>query len=352
MPWVPGESLLIKMWETLAERGIGRLLSPWQMKREGAAQLEIRQREIVGLAAAERMASEIQSGRVSAEEINRRFALLPAPGDVREIEHSAESPPAALMATVTQTVVADTIRREVNVAKAVAQAEAEIRDDPAQAPTENVNEDWLYKWRDYASEVSSEELQSLWGKVLAGELKTPGSFSLRTLEFIRNLSKADAELISKVAPYVVENLILKVPKFLEPRGIVFNMFLVLQEMGILAGVEGHLQTKWDSTQADRFCCVLRANGKGVLIEADDPRKVASLPAYKLTTPGEQIFRLVNCAADLGYLREAGRQLMKHGFRVKLVDYWLVPQGISWATETQEEITLLPTDGAPVPPAVP
>ena len=39
MTW-PGEGLLIKLWETLAEKGIGGLLKPWQMKREAFAQIK------------------------------------------------------------------------------------------------------------------------------------------------------------------------------------------------------------------------------------------------------------------------------------------------------------------------
>ena len=36
--------------------------------------------------------------------------------------------------------------------------------------------------------MSSEELQTLWGRTLAGEIKSPGSYSLRTLDFLKNLS--------------------------------------------------------------------------------------------------------------------------------------------------------------------
>ena len=38
---------------------------------------------------------------------------------------------------------------------------------------------------DAVGNVSNEELQKLWGKVLAGEMQQPGSCSLRTMEVIR-----------------------------------------------------------------------------------------------------------------------------------------------------------------------
>lgn len=37
MNW-PGENLIIKLWESLTEKGVGSLLKPWQMRREGYAQ--------------------------------------------------------------------------------------------------------------------------------------------------------------------------------------------------------------------------------------------------------------------------------------------------------------------------
>jgi len=37
----PGENLLIKLWETLADKGIGSLFKPWQIKREGKATAEV-----------------------------------------------------------------------------------------------------------------------------------------------------------------------------------------------------------------------------------------------------------------------------------------------------------------------
>lgn len=48
MNW-PGEGLLIKLWETLMDKGIGGLLKPWQIKREAKAQFQARRLEIVGL---------------------------------------------------------------------------------------------------------------------------------------------------------------------------------------------------------------------------------------------------------------------------------------------------------------
>jgi hypothetical protein len=45
----PGEQLLIKLWETIADKGIGNLLRPWQMRREGQAAIDVKHSELLML---------------------------------------------------------------------------------------------------------------------------------------------------------------------------------------------------------------------------------------------------------------------------------------------------------------
>lgn len=75
------------------------------------------------------------------------------------------------------------------------------------APNEKVSEepvekDWMNRFLNIAEEISDEEMQDLWGRVLAGEIKKPQSYSLRTLEVLRNISKSEAKLIIKVSNYI------------------------------------------------------------------------------------------------------------------------------------------------------
>ena len=59
----PGEKLVIRLWETVTEKGIGGLMSPWQARREGWAQADIRRNERLVLAQTERDIEDIRSGR-------------------------------------------------------------------------------------------------------------------------------------------------------------------------------------------------------------------------------------------------------------------------------------------------
>ena len=47
--WVPGEALIIKIWETVTERALGGLLAPWQIKRLARANAQARAQEMLSV---------------------------------------------------------------------------------------------------------------------------------------------------------------------------------------------------------------------------------------------------------------------------------------------------------------
>ncbi len=64
------------------------------------------------------------------------------------------------------------------------------------------DQEWLMNFFDSCQNVSRSSMQSIWAKILAGEVSTPGAFSMRTLSILKTLQKNEAELFSKLAQYV------------------------------------------------------------------------------------------------------------------------------------------------------
>ena len=62
---------------------------------------------------------------------------------------------------------------------------------------------WQKHWLAGASKVASDdqERQEWWARLLAGELKGPGSYSLRSIAAMDVLSREEAELFTRFAPY-------------------------------------------------------------------------------------------------------------------------------------------------------
>ena len=79
-----------------------------------------------------------------------------------------------------------------NFLKIARRADKFIREENSKAKEDDFNIDWFMRFFDAVGNISNEELQDLWGKVLAGEVSNPNHCSLRTLEQIRNLSVSEA----------------------------------------------------------------------------------------------------------------------------------------------------------------
>ena len=324
MNW-PGENLLIKLWESLADKGVGSLLRPWQIRREGRANIDLRRYEMLALADAEREVEEIRSGRRGLE--NAKYVL-----SITKESHEAPPPPPTqvpLLEIANRIAVADAVRKEVNVAKAVLHAEDDLKNDPTAPPEKNVEEDWLYRWRDYAGSVSSDDLQQLWGRILAGEVKSPGSYSYRLLDFVRNLTKEEAGLIERIAPFVISGVILREPKdVLTKAGVSFDVLMDLQDLGVISGVEAlGLQVQYNSNDKTRYVRLLTSYGKGLLIEHEDTKKRVDMGIYSITNLGKQVLGFGKFSPNDGYLIEVGRTIMKKGFKVSIVDCTDVGRGM-------------------------
>lgn len=71
------------------------------------------------------------------------------------------------------------------------------------ASPEPVDQDWMIRFFNSVEDISNEKMQLLWGKVLAGEVIKPHTYSMRTLETLKNLTQQEADLFSKMAPFVL-----------------------------------------------------------------------------------------------------------------------------------------------------
>ena len=324
-----GEKLLTKMWETLAKDGVGSLASPWQIKREGKAHAEVRRDELLMLAQAEVEANLIKQGKKK---------LLPGGNLVdiqvtdfesnNEVDHLGRIEPTINLDEMTfkadQQRKSDDLQAEININKTILMAEEELLRSKQEPSDRDVDPDWISRWRENAKNTKNEEVRRLWARTLAGEVKAPGAYSLRTLEFIKNLSQEEAIAISKLGQFVIGNTLLKC-KTLEDRGINFSFLLHMDDLGILNGVQGGdvtgLEIKMSSRETNKYSNVLINRNRILLIESNDPKKELKLPVYQVSKIGVEVLSLGDFNADEDYMRELGRLIKAKGFDVKLA-LWL------------------------------
>lgn len=104
-------------------------------------------------------------------------------------------------------------------------------------PPPELDEDWLNFFERYAEDASTERMQNLWGRVLAGEIRKPGRYSLRTLRFLSEFSQADglsfAEFCTSVFGDIAPAALVKPDDKKDIRDLVF-----LESSGLIQGASG------------------------------------------------------------------------------------------------------------------
>jgi hypothetical protein len=90
--------------------------------------------------------------------------------------------------------------KQQNIESVVSMAYQEFGEDEM-VSDEPVDRDWILRLFRSVEDVSDEQMQELWAKVLAGQVKQPGRFSLRTLHTLSNMSKDEAEALQRVAEF-------------------------------------------------------------------------------------------------------------------------------------------------------
>jgi hypothetical protein len=94
-------------------------------------------------------------------------------------------------------------RKQRNFEQIVVKAAVELNAIPDDTVEDRkVDEDWTVQFFGYAEDVGNEEMQLLWAKLLAGEIKRPGTVSLRTLNAVKALSREECELFAELCRFV------------------------------------------------------------------------------------------------------------------------------------------------------
>ena len=186
--------------------GIGSTASFLFSRMVARRDAEVRRITAEGDAEAQRILTE---GRATSMQI-----IAAAQAEVRS---KLISPQAALQGEVTigeliaQRVQFQEEKRQANIGSVFARAAQELGDREVQ--DHEVDHDWTARFFNDLQDVSSEEMQQLWAKILAGEVERPGNTSIKTLGILKNLDKPTANLFRQFCSICVS---------IRPDGVNFN----------------------------------------------------------------------------------------------------------------------------------
>lgn len=191
------------------------------------------------------------------------------------------------------------LRKEKNRANILTKACEELKyeNDVSDEP---LNEDWFSRFLDYAGDISDEDVQLLWAKILSNEVRKPKSISLRTLDVLRNISWDEAKKISRIAPYIWttdnRSLYLRDKEISKKYNVTFSDILSLDEVGLISSNPQLTYTlPFDVGQMKAFYnenfIIIMSNKKEKAIEIN-------LSVYTLSKSGTELLRILHPCGNL------------------------------------------------------
>lgn len=215
--------------------------------------------------------------------------------DISEQPEISEVPDATLDQRVISRMAFQEAKRQANIEQITGYAAEELSNEQS-VNSERPESDWTTRFFRIAEDITSEQMQILWGKILAGEVKRPGSYSLRTLDLLKNITTKEAEVFAKVGQYSFFSggrAFIPDPdngKYLKENfGLQFTDFLLLREIDLLVAnnLEFSLQPSAQNIQTV-FTCGLTC----VLINRPSDTPKQAIQAIVFTEIGRALLQLL------------------------------------------------------------
>ena len=182
-----------------------------------------------------------------------------------------------------------------NVQSVCGCAEKELKSEESVSEKE-LDQDWVNRFFSIIEGISKPQVQELWGKILAGEIKNPGAFSFRTLETLKNISQEEALVFQRLSPLI----------FLPSRDAFFNKDIsiadkiCLSDAGLIHPEELVKILTFPENQQKTHFCISRTRALTFYTNKTTPQKI-KIPFYQLTRSGKELATLLPSVEDEEYI---------------------------------------------------
>lgn len=208
----------------------------------------------------------------------------------------------------TRLVLQETIKQH-NIESVVDNA-YEILEKEKVCSEEPVEQGWINRFFDSVADVSDEDLQKLWGKVLAGEIRQPKSYSLRTLETLKNLSKYEAHLFERLASLIAifngDLFVTSKTELLRKYGIAYEDILCLDECGL---INSDGMVSFNPKISSNTSMALYNKSQIMIIDGINSfESKISFGIFGLTQAGKELYSFLDFAPNENYFSDFAQQI--------------------------------------------
>lgn len=188
----------------------------------------------------------------------------------------------------------------------------------ADAKPEELDEDFVRYLFEKARIVSNDDMQLVWGKILAGEANKPGSFSRRTLEIVSQFSRDDAELFTRLCGNVWGERSRFPMIFLDDKIYASNMdFDTLSHLDAIGLVNfdsngGLALVNFQKRDTiSYFGCVIQLE----FLNEDPMKNSLSVGDAFLTRIGQELFSIAGASPAIEYFEKTLEKLINSGIAI-------------------------------------
>lgn len=206
------------------------------------------------------------------------------------------------------------ITKQQNIENVIDKAYELLESENENAVTnEPVDQDWMRRFFNITGDVSNSEMQEVWARILSGEIKRPGSFSMRTLETIRNISTEEAQAFQRIVPLIVHNgsayFVLSDNDILQKYGSSFVDIMLLDECGLMDS-SGTLSLNLSIGKGKPEC--LLSDTLLVLIRAKEEEDVKiHIGVHTLTKAGLELFKILEHEINKDYIAQVANLIFSN-----------------------------------------
>lgn len=214
------------------------------------------------------------------------------------------------------------VQEQINLDHVAAVAAEELKETVStQEPSEDgpeIDDDWLNAFEKEACQKTSNEMRDIFGRILAGEIREPSSFSVRTVRLVGQLDGRTAALFQQLASLAMSlrsgGVMLDARAVylgaygdgnsLKEYGLSFGQLNVLQECGLIIP-EYNSYMPYDSSvvSGDSVSCTIRFQGGDWILSPDQKYSAAQplkLHGVALTAAGRELLQVVEPVPEMRY----------------------------------------------------
>lgn len=184
-------------------------------------------------------------------------------------------------------------RQEIeNLSKNMKIAAEALRNVPDENISDKpIDDDFFARWRREAKVIGNEELQRLWGRLLAEEIIMPGQVSLRTLDVLKNIASFEAKIFRKIAPHIESGQCIACMKDDIPEDVTITDIMTLKDAGLLLTDDNLYFKRITKDFAQGKPGQKAALFKGIAIVSMQSVDLIKLPGIPLSTAGIHALRI-------------------------------------------------------------